>query len=319
MSFLMDALQKQQNKAGLSDQQQVFAEDSADERRKQKFKLILISVFSLLLTFIAGFYLARALILPEQDNRHSLVADKDKSAEDRTRSEQLTDPVGVISKASDESQSSKVIENTLVEKQEQAEPVKVTAMTLSSLAMPTKQQEPIKTEQDPAKNTELKTIPHQRNQTNQGSYSHQQAEQSETMDKAVTQNIAKQADFETIETEELASESESSVSDDLLALFNAAVKETENLPDGEIADPVDTVIPRLTELSSNFQAQIPELDFQTHIYSSDAKQGWVKVNGRVVREGQNIAQGVVLDKITPQAVILKYQGQAFSLPALSTW
>jgi len=63
---------------------------------------------------------------------------------------------------------------------------------------------------------------------------------------------------------------------------------------------------------------IPSLDFKQHIYASDG-EGWVNVNGRDRYEGDVIADGLILDKILPQQVILTYRGEKFSLPALTNW
>ena len=71
-------------------------------------------------------------------------------------------------------------------------------------------------------------------------------------------------------------------------------------------------------MPASFQDQIPNLQFEQHIYASDG-EGWVKVNGRDRYEGDRISGELILTKIEPQQVILSYQGEQFSLPALSNW
>ena len=66
------------------------------------------------------------------------------------------------------------------------------------------------------------------------------------------------------------------------------------------------------------QEGLPRLSFEQHIYASDG-EGWVKVNGRDRYEGDSIANGVIIDEILPQQVILTYRGEKFSLPALTNW
>ncbi|WP_440904729.1 general secretion pathway protein GspB [Catenovulum sp. SX2] len=109
----------------------------------------------------------------------------------------------------------------------------------------------------------------------------------------------------------------------LLAKFNAAVAQTmseEQNTDGELVIPQATAETKpLVNYPESFQASIPELDFQTHIYSSEAKQRWVKVNGKIVKEEQEVATGLVVKEIKPQQVILAYKGKNFSLPALTSW
>jgi len=66
------------------------------------------------------------------------------------------------------------------------------------------------------------------------------------------------------------------------------------------------------------QQGVPPLAFEQHIYATDGA-GWVKINGRDRYEGDSIADGVILNEILPQKVILTYQGEKFSLPALRNW
>ncbi|WP_440874458.1 general secretion pathway protein GspB [Thalassotalea sp. PLHSN55] len=116
------------------------------------------------------------------------------------------------------------------------------------------------------------------------------------------------------------------VSDSLLARFQSAIESTEpsadntadnNERDSDSAAPEQQVRP-LTDMPTWVQQGVPNLDFQTHIYASDGN-GWIKVNNRERYEGDRIAEHLVLVEILPQQVILNYQGERFSLPALSTW
>lgn len=74
----------------------------------------------------------------------------------------------------------------------------------------------------------------------------------------------------------------------------------------------------LSQMPVSFQQALPKLQFDMHIYASDGA-GWVKVNGRDRYEQDTIASGVTLEEITPQEVILRFRGQRFSMPALSSW
>ena len=112
------------------------------------------------------------------------------------------------------------------------------------------------------------------------------------------------------------------VSDDLLARFQAAIDETkdssvneESLVDKQQAE--NDVKP-LTQMPAWVQRGIPSLTFEQHIYASDG-EGWVNVNGRDRYEGDLVADGLTIDKILPQQVILTYRGETFSLPALTNW
>ena len=112
------------------------------------------------------------------------------------------------------------------------------------------------------------------------------------------------------------------VSDDLLARFQAAIDDTENLN----AEPSNveqtkqelTEVKPLSQMPAWVQKGIPPLKFEQHIYASDG-QGWVNVNGRDRYEGDSVGDGLTIERILPQQVILTYRGEKFSLPALTTW
>jgi len=114
------------------------------------------------------------------------------------------------------------------------------------------------------------------------------------------------------------------VSDDLLARFQTAIKETEGAesnPENALKSTQtksNTKIKSLTQMPAWVQDGVPSLRFEQHIYASDG-EGWVNVNGRDRYEGDSVAKGVIIEAILPQQVILTYRGEKFSLPALTNW
>jgi len=120
------------------------------------------------------------------------------------------------------------------------------------------------------------------------------------------------------------------VSNDLLARFQAAIDDTEtqsqssNNSQSDFFDAVESPsneisnIKPLTQMSQQLQNAIPALSFEQHIYASDG-EGWVNVNGRDRYEGDYIGDNLRVEKILPQQVILSFQGEKFSLPALTNW
>ncbi len=126
------------------------------------------------------------------------------------------------------------------------------------------------------------------------------------------------------------------VSSDLLERFQAAIDETQfdnAKKNAHVTDPItdnyngnllsDDIkeqgdIKPLTEMSQKLQNAIPTLTFEQHIYVSDGGS-WVNVNGRDRYEGDYISQGLIIEKILPQQLVLSFQGEKFSLPALTNW
>lgn len=122
------------------------------------------------------------------------------------------------------------------------------------------------------------------------------------------------------------------VSEDILTRFKAAINETKpnksNIDGGnsfedanndanEINDDATKYL-AVHQMPVNIQESLPKLQFEMHIFATEG-QGWVRVNGQDHREGDQIAQGVVLTKIFPQQVLLSYQQEQFTMPALSSW
>ena len=112
------------------------------------------------------------------------------------------------------------------------------------------------------------------------------------------------------------------VSDDLLARFQSAIDETEQESNSDSStEPTEIVevdVPALSDMPTWVQNDLPSISFEQHIYTSDG-ESWVKVNGRDRYEGDTISNGLVLNHIYAQKVILTFKGEQFSLPALSTW
>ena len=112
------------------------------------------------------------------------------------------------------------------------------------------------------------------------------------------------------------------VSDDLLARFQAAIEDTKNSTSNQknssLNQTSNSEIKSITQMPAWVQEGLPSLRFEQHIYASDG-EGWVNVNGRDRYEGDSIANGVIIDRILPQQVILTFRGETFSLPALTNW
>ena len=78
-------------------------------------------------------------------------------------------------------------------------------------------------------------------------------------------------------------------------------------------------IPRLKELPTDFQRQIPDLIFLSHMYSSDPTSRSVVINGDLLREKDLIAGDLVLEGIYDQGVIISFSGQRFRVSVLEDW
>lgn len=75
----------------------------------------------------------------------------------------------------------------------------------------------------------------------------------------------------------------------------------------------------LSALPPALKQQVPPLTYGAHNYSSDPAKRAVVLNGREVREGGEIAPGVILVAIAQDDIILQVGGQHASLKALQDW
>lgn len=82
--------------------------------------------------------------------------------------------------------------------------------------------------------------------------------------------------------------------------------------------PQDTI--NLVGNENQYYGHLPEMNFETHMYSSQFRSRWVKVNGKEVHEGEWIAGGSVqLEQILPGSLIIQFGGQSIQVPALYEW
>ncbi|MGM0525690.1 MAG: general secretion pathway protein GspB [Pseudomonadota bacterium] len=106
-----------------------------------------------------------------------------------------------------------------------------------------------------------------------------------------------------------------SVSEDLLAKFEQAVKESSS-SGGESQR--SSVMPALADLESEFRGQVPEFSYDGHMFVSNRADRWIEFNTQRLYVGDNF-QGLTVERIEPQQVVLSLQGKAFTVEALEDW
>jgi len=71
--------------------------------------------------------------------------------------------------------------------------------------------------------------------------------------------------------------------------------------------------PYLNELSDSLKNALPPIRITSHLYRRDSRL--VSINGKIMSEGVNMGEGLFLDEITPEGVILSFRGHRFRLRA----
>lgn len=116
------------------------------------------------------------------------------------------------------------------------------------------------------------------------------------------------------------------VSPELMARFNKVLtdleKEEESGEEPASGNTVVTVhddIQRVDQLPARLLTRLPAMDFSAHMYASAPRDRWVRVNGEDKGEGDWIADRVQIVNIEAQRVILRFEGEVFSMSALTDW
>ncbi|WP_370243828.1 general secretion pathway protein GspB [Alteromonas abrolhosensis] len=124
---------------------------------------------------------------------------------------------------------------------------------------------------------------------------------------------------------EEASQSDVSVSPELMARFNAAVAALDSkAEDGAPAEEQTRVtvkdeLPRVDQLPVRLLTRLPTMNFSAHMYASRPADRWVRVNGRQIGEGDWIADRVQIVNIEAQRVVLSFEDEIFTMAALTDW
>lgn len=110
-------------------------------------------------------------------------------------------------------------------------------------------------------------------------------------------------------------------------LKNAKIKQQAGAQSGvqtmperlEIIEPTDAKVYRISELPDEVKRALPSISFAGHVFSNNENQSSVMLNGQKMREGQLLNKDIVLEEITADGVILRYQNYRFKLGALQDW
>ena len=67
----------------------------------------------------------------------------------------------------------------------------------------------------------------------------------------------------------------------------------------------------MTELPVAIQQELPAMSITVHAYSTKPAERLVGINSRLLREGDEVAPGLLLERITPDGMILSFKGYSF--------
>lgn len=82
------------------------------------------------------------------------------------------------------------------------------------------------------------------------------------------------------------------------------------------AEPVASgiaTLPSLDEVRLSGKLALPEMHIDLHVYSATPERRFVSINGKKYRQKDRLTDGPAVREITPDGVILDYQGTVFAL------
>ena len=80
------------------------------------------------------------------------------------------------------------------------------------------------------------------------------------------------------------------------------------------AVPAADLYPSIHEVRASGSSNLPDLHLDIHVYSATPEDRFVFINMVKLREGSELTEGPQVAEITPEGVVLDYQGQLFLLP-----
>ena len=83
--------------------------------------------------------------------------------------------------------------------------------------------------------------------------------------------------------------------------------------------PSTAYLPQLSELPQSIQAQIPDLTFSSHMYSSQDRFRSITINGKRLKQGRYYNEFLYVNEITEKGAILGFEGTLFEVDVLGQW
>ncbi|WP_160064562.1 general secretion pathway protein GspB [Psychromonas sp. L1A2] len=109
------------------------------------------------------------------------------------------------------------------------------------------------------------------------------------------------------------------VPDDLQQRFALAVEEESNATFTEYVDKNEELLTSdIASMPARFQYRVPVMRYDSHVYSTEAKDRWIRINGVDLRVGESLGEIELVD-ILPHQSIFRLGKQSFTLESLQDW
>jgi len=81
-----------------------------------------------------------------------------------------------------------------------------------------------------------------------------------------------------------------------------------NIPVNNVAEPTP-----YAQLPASLRQELPELVLSLHYFSGDSRSSMVRLDGVILRVGDSLQEGLSVEEINADGVVLDYRGRRFSL------
>jgi general secretion pathway protein B len=78
--------------------------------------------------------------------------------------------------------------------------------------------------------------------------------------------------------------------------------------------PAEEKLPSLRELPEAIQRGVPPVTFGGYMYSKDPADRLLLIDKTLRHEGEEVAPGLVLEKLLPKAAVMNYKGNRYRVP-----
>lgn len=85
------------------------------------------------------------------------------------------------------------------------------------------------------------------------------------------------------------------------------------VPPSTATSPSTASPPRLENLPSELRSELPALTVSGAVHSSDPASRLLLLNGQVLRQGEALVPGLVLESLGPEGAVFSWRGQRFTL------
>ncbi|MFT7688415.1 MAG: general secretion pathway protein B [Candidatus Azotimanducaceae bacterium] len=75
----------------------------------------------------------------------------------------------------------------------------------------------------------------------------------------------------------------------------------------------------ISDLPIQVKDQLPDLNFSAHLYGEDKSFRMVNINGKMLKEGEDFNDDILLREITADGVVIQYQDYLIEIGILSNW